>query len=228
VVTLLLAHQTYLIVAEENLGAGAAKPLSRWHDKNNNSAAWCIKYTILSFEWRLCEKLHLFMCNDGVAATRTTLMSRRPVAVPRRLKSVAGRLKLVAGRQRHCVKSFIDSNANILSRKASLIPMQTYCRATAVAMNFPPVWKEPNYYTSAVEGGDAHDAAASPTNFSWAKLVRFGQIWSDLGKLIGFGQIWLDLGKIKILHPPKTFNLLRLWTIQLDKFRAGRLRIYCA
>jgi len=31
-------------------------------------------------------------------------------------KSVVGPLKLVAGQQQHCVKSFIDSNAYILSR----------------------------------------------------------------------------------------------------------------
>jgi len=29
-------------------------------------------------------------------------------------------------------------------------------------------------------------------------------------KLVRFGQIWLDLGKIKILHPSKKFDLLRL------------------
>jgi len=36
------------------------------------------------------------------------------------------------------------------------------------------------------------------------KLVRFEQIWLDVGKIKAtFRQKWLDLGKIKIVHPQK-------------------------
>jgi len=83
----------------------------------------------------LCEKLHLFMCNDGVAATRKSLMSHQPVTVLRRLKSVTEWLKLAAGQLRHRVKSFINANANILSRDC--------CKHT-VAMNLSSMWKRPN------------------------------------------------------------------------------------
>jgi len=55
------------------------------------------------------------------------------------------------------------------------------------------IWVPSNASTAVRNGDAARDAAASPEKILGAKLIRFGQIWLDLGKIRG--KLRRNLGK---------------------------------
>jgi len=68
---------------------------------------------------------------------------------------------------------------------------------------------------------EAGDAAASHGKHFLAKLIRFGQFWSDLGDIKAKGKFRQNSTKIKILHPQK--HSISYGYVDISCFRNGRL-----